>query len=244
MDKKKIAAVRERWPGIEANLKEQLGRLKMKQGDWAFDAALTAEEFFEHPSLYLYKELKRKTSKHGGAWESIRAGLRDFLDGGDLPRAGEGDWPLPGSGLKQRAKRGHRTEEDEVRIEIALFDKDVDRALAIYKAALKSDPSRFDWVGFRAESIHAEMARAAAKRYPDEALAIWKKLVQGLIGQTKPAAYRSAVPYLKKIRGVYERTNRRPEWGRYVESIRIENARKRKLMEVLDSLEEKPIIKS
>jgi uncharacterized Zn finger protein len=52
------------------------------------------------------------------------------------------------------------------------------------------------------------------------------------------------VPYLKKIRGVYERTKRQPEWEKYVRIIRVENARKRRLMEILDGLEDKPILES
>jgi uncharacterized Zn finger protein len=83
-----------------------------------------------------------------------------------------------------------------------------------------------------------------AKRYPDEAIAIWKRLVKGLIAQTKPAAYRSAVPYLKKIKGLLGRTGRKSEWDMFLNAVRVENARKRKLLEILDGLTNKPLIES
>ena len=95
-----------------------------------------------------------------------------------------------------------------------------------------------------AGGIHEDIAQAVAKRYPDEAIAIWKRLVKGLIAQTKPAAYRSAVPYLKKIKGLLERTGRKSEWDRFLNDVRVENARKRKLLEILDGLTNRPLIES
>jgi len=62
--------------------------------------------------------------------------------------------------------------------------------------------------------------------------------------KTKPAAYRSAVPYLKKIKGLLERTGKKNEWDMFLNSVRVENARKRKLLEILDGLTNKPLIES
>ena len=92
--------------------------------------------------------------------------------------------------------------------------------------------------------FHDDVAQAVAKRYPDETIAIWKRLVKGFIAQTKPAAYRSAVPYLKKIKGLLERTGRKSEWDRFLNAVRVENARKRKLQEILDGMTNKPLIES
>jgi uncharacterized Zn finger protein len=59
-----------------------------------------------------------------------------------------------------------------------------------------------------------------------------------------PSAYRSAVPNLKKIRIQLERTGRKSEWDRFLNVLRVENARKRKLQEILDGLTAKPLIES
>jgi len=243
--RKGIAAIGEKWPGIESALRKRLGEIKIKQGDWAFAAALIAEDFFDRPSLYLYKELKQKTSGHSEAWKSIRGALREFLDKGKLPQYGTGGWPLPETGLRpQEEVKTPQPARAEVRIEIALFEKEIDRALSVFKTEIKSTHSHWGWGCAWAGGIHKDVAQAVAKRYPDEAIAIWKRLVKGLIAQTKPAAYRSAVPYLKKIRGLLERTGRKDEWDRFLNAVRAENARKRKLLEILDGLTNKPLIES
>jgi uncharacterized Zn finger protein len=243
--RKGIAAIGEKWPGIESALRKRLGEIKIKQGDWAFAAALIAEDFFDRPSMYLYKELKQKTSGHGEAWKSIREALREFLDKGKRPQNGIGSWPLPETGLRpQEEVKTPRPARAEVRIEMALFEREIDHALSVYKAEIKSLQSHWGWGGAWAGGIHEDIAQAVAKRYPDEAIAIWKRLVKGLIAQTKPAAYRSAVPYLKKIKGLLERTGRKSEWDRFLNAVRVENARKRKLLEILDGLTNKPLIES
>jgi uncharacterized Zn finger protein len=243
--RKGIAAVGRKWPGIEATLRKNLGEIREKQGDWAYAAGLVAEDFFDRPCLYLYKELKTKTTKHGETWKNIKEALREFLDKGKRPEQGTVGWPLPDTGLESKDKgKTPRPAGAEVRIEIALFEKEIDRALSIYKTEVKSLHSQWGWGGAWKGSIHEDVAQAVAKRYPDEAIAIWKQMVKGLIAQTKPAAYRSAVPYLKKIRIQLERTGRKSEWDRFLNILRVENARKRKLQEILDGLTAKPLIES
>ena len=132
----------------------------------------------------------------------------------------------------------------EVRIKIAIFEKEIDRALSVYKAEIKSLQSHWGWGDACGGGIHEDVAKAVVKRYPDEAVAIWKRLVKGLIAQTKRAAYRSAVPYLKKIKGLQERTGRKNEWDMFLNAVRVENARKRKLLEILDGLTNKALIES
>ncbi len=240
-----IAAIGEKWPGIESALRKRLGEIKIKQGDWAFAAALIAEDFFDRPSLNLYKELKQKTSGHIKGWKNIREALREFLDKGNRPQYGPGGWPLPETGLeREEEEKTPQPARAEVRIEIALFEREIDRALSIYKAEIKSIHTYWGWGGAWAGGIHEEVARAVAKRYPDEAIAIWKRLVKELVAQTKPAAYRSAVPYLKKIKGLLERTGRKSEWDLFLNAVRVENARKRKLLEILDGLTNRPLIES
>jgi uncharacterized Zn finger protein len=49
---------------------------------------------------------------------------------------------------------------------------------------------------------------------------------------------------LKKIKGLLERTGRKSEWDRFLNDVRVENARKRKLLEILDGLTNRPLIES
>jgi uncharacterized Zn finger protein len=87
------------------------------------------------------------------------------------------------------------------------------------------------------------VADAVRNTHPDRAAAIWKELAQRWIGQVKPKAYREAAVYLRKLRNLLTETGRDGEWATYLAGIRLEHARKRSLLEVLDSLERTPIIK-
>ncbi|OQW94552.1 MAG: hypothetical protein BWK77_09060 [Verrucomicrobia bacterium A1] len=64
-------------------------------------------------------------------------------------------------------------------------------------------------------------------------------MAQALIAQTKPAAYQMAGMSLTKMRAVYQRTGRLPEWERLLVALRTEHARKPRMIEVLDGLEGK-----
>jgi uncharacterized Zn finger protein len=65
----------------------------------------------------------------------------------------------------------------------------------------------------------------------------------GLIAQVKPSAYREATKYLRKAAKVMHREKKTAEWERYLKELREVHARKRRLLEILDGLEGKPILK-
>jgi uncharacterized Zn finger protein len=67
--------------------------------------------------------------------------------------------------------------------------------------------------------------------------------VERLIAQVKPKAYQEAGKYLRKAAKVMAKEKKQEEWDRYLQGLREHHARKIRLMEVLDSLEDKPIIK-
>lgn len=64
-----------------------------------------------------------------------------------------------------------------------------------------------------------------------------------LIAQVKPSAYQEAANYLRKAAKVMTSQKKQAEWERYLEGLREKHIRKRRLMEILDSLDGKPIIK-
>jgi uncharacterized Zn finger protein len=55
----------------------------------------------------------------------------------------------------------------------------------------------------------------------------------------KPAAYQTAGGYLKKIKKVYKRTRRTSEWAEYLAGVRERNARRPRMLDVLNKLEGK-----
>lgn len=74
-------------------------------------------------------------------------------------------------------------------------------------------------------------------------MAIWKLKAERLIAQVKPKAYQAAGTYLRKAAKVMAQERKQAEWGHYLQTLREHHARKIRLMEVLDSLEDKPIVK-
>jgi len=75
------------------------------------------------------------------------------------------------------------------------------------------------------------------------AVAIWKNKAERLIAQVQPKAYREAAKFLHKAGVVMAKQNNRAEWDHYLGSLRETHARKRRLLEILDGLDEKLIMK-
>ncbi len=91
-------------------------------------------------------------------------------------------------------------------------------------------------VGGRSDIGESLVADAVADAYPERAIAIWKQLAEAQIAQTQPKAYGGAVGYLRKLGDLLARQGRADEWQRYIAELRQANARKRRLVEMLDNL--------
>ena len=85
---------------------------------------------------------------------------------------------------------------------------------------------------------------AVKKEFPERAVEIWKQMAERQIALVKPAAYREAAVFLRKIRRLIKKQKKDQEWTSYLENLRKDHFRKRRLMEILDGLESKPIVKS
>jgi uncharacterized Zn finger protein len=81
-----------------------------------------------------------------------------------------------------------------------------------------------------------------ADTYPDRALAIWKKMAEAQIALTDTRAYETAAGHLRKVYRLLTKLERKEEWKSYLSELRRSNAPKRRLLEILDRLEDRPII--
>jgi uncharacterized Zn finger protein len=75
-------------------------------------------------------------------------------------------------------------------------------------------------------------------------VAIWKKRAERLIAQVKPRAYQEAARYLRKAAKVMISEKKQTEWEHYLKGLREKHIRKHRLIETLDGLEGKPIVKT
>ena len=114
---------------------------------------------------------------------------------------------------------------------ISTPEKDLERVLDCYNRLPKQ---RFGGCGVDDDKV----ATAVQSHAPDRAVAIWKRKAERLIAQVKPRAYQEAGKNLCKAAKVMAQENKQAEWGRYQQGLRAHHARKIRLMEVLDGLED------
>jgi len=98
-------------------------------------------------------------------------------------------------------------------IEIALHEKDVKRALELLPKAT---------MGWRAYDM--EVAKAAEKDFPKEAIALYQNRAEKFIGEKNRNAYSSAAAILKQAKKLYEKTNAKTEWVEYIKTLRAKYA--------------------
>ena len=91
--------------------------------------------------------------------------------------------------------------------------------------------------GIGAGWMEDRVATAVMECAPDRAADIWKKLAEREIAAVKPSAYEAAAGYLRKLSGLLTNLGCEAEWKDYLAGLRAAHARKRRLMEILDTLE-------
>lgn len=230
-----LRAIGEKWPGIGANLRGILREIRALEQNWPVVAALRVEEFVRHPSLQDFTDC-RKASVKAKAWPQVRTSLLRYLEKGELPWKQKG-WPLPESGLERpEADQHNRFPLIGDLIDIAILEKKPDQVLKWYD---QCPQGRFGCPWLDEDAI----ADAVQVQAPERAVAIWKNKAERLIAQVKPHAYEEAAKYLRKAKLVMSNQNNQAQWEQYLGSLRDTHARKRRLLEILDGLDEKPIMK-
>jgi uncharacterized Zn finger protein len=229
----------DKLPGIAWRLAEQLRDLATRKKQYANIASLLALEFLYRPDTALYCKLE-KAAKRIRCWPAVRESLLAYLETGVRPdlqptkkhktRAISSNWPLPKSDLLlPNSKRvANLFPNTGVLIHIAIYEKRPDEVLKWYHLGKKRRLYH--------SSTDNSVAEAVKSTHPDEALAIWKRRAEWEIDRVKPAAYKVAAPYLKKIRVLYRNQKRADEWNNYLLDLRQQHKAKRRLIEILDAL--------
>jgi uncharacterized Zn finger protein len=91
--------------------------------------------------------------------------------------------------------------------------------------------------------LEEEIAEAVASSHPDRAIDIFVKTADSVASETNTRTYPEAGRLLKRARRVLEENGRIEEWRSTLDNFRHKHRRKRRLMEVLDGLEDRPIVK-
>jgi uncharacterized Zn finger protein len=260
------------WPGVAQHLRDKLRDIAQRRRDWPLVAAYRADDFFSQPGVDTFGALMKATAK-AGCEPQVRAAALHFLETNrrpdaappPQPRPSRGrakapraaaraaatvSWPLPPlpypeAGAQRRLPAWQPNEPHahwDVLIDLAIQDKRPDDVLAWYDrlcGAHRRGGYGVYGTGARAEQV----ADAVAAAHPDRALAIYLDLAERQIAATNPAAYGEAARHLAKVRKLLTAAGRADEWARILADVRTRNARKRRLMETLDRLENSRIVR-
>jgi uncharacterized Zn finger protein len=95
---------------------------------------------------------------------------------------------------------------------IALHEGDVPRALELLPRMQPWERGQYQW----------QVAQAAEKSHPRQALALYTELVKHAIHGRDRRTYRQAVQYLKRMKATYTSLKAAADWEAYVQSLRAQ----------------------
>jgi uncharacterized Zn finger protein len=228
-----IQATQEKWSGIAAGLRADFRAIQTLKENWLVVAAMQVEEYVRRPSRQAFVECKQTCDK-AKVWVLVRKTILNYLENGALPWT-QTSWSLPESGLIQPGATS-KNEFPLFRdlIDIAIFEEKPDQVLRWYDQCSAGSCK----YGIEENSI----AGAVQIYAPERAVTIWKDMAERLIARVKPSAYQEAARYLRKAAEVMRREQKLKEWEKYLRRLREEHIRKRRLIEILDGLNGKPIM--
>ncbi len=123
-------------------------------------------------------------------------------------------------------------------VSIYLDEGAVGQALAALAEMERAPRTSLYGYGYRPEaapsSYQAQVAEAAEESYPDEAIRLYKSVVQRLIDGRGRESYQQATGYLVRVRRLYQKQGREAEWQAYMTNLRNSNKSLRALKEELD----------
>jgi uncharacterized Zn finger protein len=171
----------------------------------------------ESGSAWCMDWLVKYYRKHGRRWEALvwqqkvfllRSSVEEFQALRELSRK-LGTWEqVRAEALKalEGSKRfGPLTE-------IALHEGDVPRTLALLPRMQPWERGHYQW----------QVAQAAEKSHPQEALALYTELIEHAIRGWDRRTYQQAVQYLKRMKAVYKSLNVISDWDAYLQSLRAQ----------------------
>jgi uncharacterized Zn finger protein len=225
--------------GLAADLCGRLEQIARKQGEPLRAVALKADVFFEEPGLESFQQLI-KAARAEGAGPAVEAWARHFLVTGQRPTPGMktrstkdgpgAPWPLAESGVPIRSPRLRvETPMTEVLIQIAIAEKNPDDVLRWYDAQCSR---RRGWLG-----PDLRVAEALEAKYPDRAIAIYKKQAEAEINRVTPHGYERGASLLREVRRVLVKAGRKDEWESYLAEVREKNRGRPRCIEEIDRLE-------
>lgn len=250
-----LDATEPRYAGVVSELQDLLCEIAASHGNWMLPASVAAERFFRWPGVDSYRELLQAAEKTDHI-QTVRNAALAFLESGQRPdrrpnggksKRAAPPWPLP-EPPQPNAQQGEGCSERggphfDVLIDLAIDEKRPDDVLMWFDKRDANSPS----IGRRrychAHRDYARVAKAVEGAHPDRAIEIYVSLANAIAAETNTKTYPEAGALLKRVKSLLKKSGREQDWPIILGDFRTENRRKRRLMEVLDGIEGRPIVK-
>jgi len=232
------AAVLQEQPGTASRLRTILSELARRRRQWPLVAAYEAEQFFERPDVSRFESLLA-AAKKAGSEEDVRTTALHFLETGKRP-ARSAEWPLPSTSLPCPDQQDDgRTKHWDVLRDLAIHEGRPDDVLRWHDRLVPRGRTGLR----RSDDAELRVARAVASTHPQRAIEIYRRAAERIIVRAHPDAYAEAGGLLRRVREILDASGRSSEWPEILAGVRESHRRKRRLIEVLDGLEGKPIVR-
>ena len=176
-------------PGIASALQIQLREIAATEQQHDLVMAYLVDDFLARPSLHSYICLRDAAEKIE-SWSQVREFMLTYLEAGQRPPMDDSRWPLPAPEVYHPVHERGRFPDDDTLIEIALFEKRYDDAVAIYNRRDKI--SRWNY------QLDNNLAEQIAVSHPDLALRIWCAIAEGKLLMLNPKHTRLLPPIYGK----------------------------------------------
>lgn len=185
--------------------------LKRKRNNEALN--LTWLRFEERPGLEHYKKL-RGVAQHLGLWAEQRERALALVEKLIARNAATID----------RWTKQARTPDHSLRVEIALWEKDLDAA---WRAAHE---------GVCHRSLLIALAGKLEAARPADAISLYRRVVPPIVEQTGNAAYAEAIALIRKMGNLMRNIDRSREFGDYLAELHAQFKPKRNFIKLLDEV--------
>lgn len=185
--------------------------LKRKRSDEALH--LTWIQFEERPSLEHYKKLHDVAGKIG-----------HWLDQRNRALAWVAEVIAREASTTSRWKPKPSTPNTSLRVEIALWEEDLDAAWA---AAHQSICDR---------NLLITLADKLEPSRPGDAISLYRQVVPPIVEQTSNTAYEEAIKLIRKVGGLMKAQDQSRPFGDYLAELRVQFKPKRNFIKLLDGV--------
>lgn len=184
--------------------------LKRQRNDEALQ--LTWIQFEEYPSLEQYRKLHDIAARIG-VWPLQRQRALALV--ADI-----------GAGASNSAARQvwQRMEAHSLRLEIALWEEDMEAAWDAANTGACSRP------------LLIRLAERLAPSRPDDAVALYRRVVPPIVEETSNRAYEQAIQLIRKIGGLMQKQNQNEQFRIYMADLHTRYKQKRNFIKLLNAV--------